>query len=195
MLTSFPDVTPDYLFSRSAGVHIKPLGDAFMLHSCQKVDSYTVYWNQTLNTSCYHHFPITSENFTGIRFLELTTRCIFKSSHQIDCIERTSPLFIKDIDDFFWKYTPSESFKKITPKQFRKHNFVLNLPTLATFNVKLKHYCHTDPHRTTLLSLLSKDQEKLEILSHFKQKGGGNIILGLKRAVTSTIGFIANIGE
>ena len=195
MLTSFPDVPPDYLFPRSAGVHIQTLGDAFMLHSCQKVESYTIWWNQTINSTCYHQFPLTSKNFTGIRFLELKTRRIFPTSHHIECTQRPRPLFIKDVDEVFWKYTLPHTFQRITPKTMQKHNFVLNLPTLATFNQKLKHYCHPTPHRTTLLSLLSKHQENLEILSQFKEKGNGNIIIGLTRAIASTVSFLVNTGE
>ena len=166
-----------------------------MLNSCQRIESYKIKWSQKLNTTCYHQFPVTSDNFTGVRFLELKTRRIFKTSHKILCNERPRPLFIKDIHGVFWKYLSPNTFERIIPKHYDQHHFVLNLPKLATFNVKLRHYASNQPHRTTLLSILAKNTENLEILSHFNEVGHGNIIVGVARAVSATVKMLASTGE
>ena len=57
------------------------------------------------------------------------------------------------------------------------------------------HYKKSMPHRVTLLSVLSKQKENIEVLSDFKDKGSGNIILGITRAVTETRNFVGKIKQ
>ena len=126
--------------------------------------------------------------------MELNNQRIVSTSHKIRCKDRPLLIYIKDIHGNFWEYIRPSSFNKLVPKHFQHSQFTIQLPKLVSFSKTLIHYKKTLPHRLTLLRLLAKHKENIEILSDFKEKGGGNIILGITRAISDTIQFVEGAG-
>ena len=195
MLTAFPDVANEFLFSDKTGIHIEQSGDALILHSCKEITVYKIKWSQKINQTCYHLIPLTSSQFNGTKFLELTTRKILPTSHKIKCKDRPTNIFVKDIHNIFWKFIRPDGFLQIKPKELHHYHLSINLPILGSYNKKLTYYKKASPHRITLLNLLAKQTENIESLSDFNEEDDGNIILGITRGIAKTVNYIESKGE
>ena len=195
ILTNLPDISNNFIFPEHQGILVEQVGDAIKLHSCRPIKEYEINWTQQINNTCFHLFPIRSKSFQGIKFLELTTRKVVPTSHKIPCIERTKIVYIRDVHNTFWQFSKSTGFTKISPKHFIQNEFTLTLPVLASYTTKLTHYKKAIPHRITLLHLIAKQKENIEILSDFEDKGNGDFLLGITRAISDTVEFAEHTGE
>ena len=190
LLKDFPDIDHDALFGR--GKLVEAAGEALLVHSCQRVDTYEVLWNQTWNGSCYHLLPVISNAIKPIGFLELSARRLVKRSHTIHCAERPSLIYVTDTNNKFWEIKNGVPFRQVKPYAFNHPFGGLVLPKLAGFNNKLLHYTKVRPHRLTLLHLLADQRDNLDDLSNYRTVGAGDIASGIAQALSGTLAFVAN---
>ena len=94
----------------------------------------------------------------------------------------------------FWVYTLGRGFKRTKLKVDDYYQHHVPLPRLASFNSRLLHYSDVKPHRTTLLNILSLQQENLRDLSDMRQVGGGSLAKGVLTAITDVAASIADTG-
>ena len=195
VLTALPDVTSEYLFPRVKGLSARPVGDAILVGECLQIRDFNVSWDQMLNGSCYHLFPLHKPMDNHTYFLELNTRRILTHSHKINCSNRHAHFVVKDVSGVFWQHDLKTGFRKIRIQHFHHRRTHLHLTKLRGYNGRLLHYQNSQAHRTTLLHLLNQQSINLETLSDYKVLGQGNLALGLLGAVSDSITFIGKTGQ
>ena len=195
LLQNFQDIVTNILFPNKRGIVANILGDAIILNSCRRVKKYKIIWNQKINNTCYHLFPIYVEYSNQTKYFELQTHHILNISHTIPCELRPQETFIRDMYGKFWKYNLPNSFSKVKVHAYRHQKFHISLPILGTYSNKLLHYKQNIPHRITLLSLLSQQRENLQSLTEIRTNGGGSFFLGLTKSIAYTINSLEKTGE
>ena len=193
LLKEFPDIDHSALFGQ--GKMVEMAGDAMLVHSCQKIESYEIFWNQTWNGSCYHLLPVVSNAVLPIGFLELATRRVVRKSHIIHCIERSPRIYVNNSNNKYWEIKDGKPSRRVKPYAFNHPFKGLILPKLAGFNNKLLHYTKTRPHRLTLLHMLAAQRENLDDMAKFRTEGAGNLASGLAQALSGTLSFVAKTGR
>ena len=163
---SYPDTVGEIVY-KNKGVLVTSIGDALMVKQCQVVLGFKVLWTQKLNNTCYMLFPIILAS-GSMKYLEFPTRRLFNTSHRINCRNRNNQTYIKDIYGSFWIYTLNKGFKKTKVKFEDYYQHHVPLPRLASFNSRLLHYSEVEPHRTTLLDILSKQRSNMQDLSDMR---------------------------
>lgn len=190
ILNAFPDMAGSYLFPE--GNHlIEPVGSAFIIHECQKISKYNIFWNYSVSNTCYKEFPITSQELPKLYFLNVKENRLYSYSQKINCESRKYPLYISDKEGFVWKLSKDQTFKKLLFSQYITRFSPEILPKLSTFSKVLMHYDFKPPNRLSLLEILAKNRENLEILQDYKEQGDGDVISGIGKLLGTTLSSVA----
>ena len=189
-----PDVAAEFIFPEP-GKLVTEVGDGLLLHSCQPIHTYHIYWNQTYNNTCYTTFPVTSIKLDTVRFLELSTRRLVKQGHEIPCNKRAPLWYIRDVKNHIWQLNNNNVFQVVKQYSYRYLPNKLRVIKMGTFGRHLLHYDEHIPSRTSLLSLLARNKENLRQLNEFREKGQGNVITGIASLFGQTISSLATGGS
>ena len=194
LLSSFPDVAGEYLFP-DLGKIVEPVGDALLIHKCQPVSHYYIFWNQMINDTCYATYPVSLPNSDSFMFLDLAKRRLNSHAHPIPCPPRTKSTFITDKTGTLWRLHPDNNFTKTSHLLHHRLNAHVPLPKLAHFSLKLLHHDPKPPSRIPLLQLLARSKANLDDLATLRQQGAGDIIKGIGKVLGSTLSSIAKGGS
>ena len=188
-----PDVMTDFVTDEDKGKILVPLGDAFLVKRCVSLYNYHVFYNQSLNNTCYNLPPVQLQD-GSIKFLEITSRRITTTAHKIDCRDRPNEIFLQDEEGQFWSHDKNGTLTKISLTTKRFHHGKLKLPKLASFQEKLLHRSNIMPHRTHLLHLVAMQQDNLQELTDLRDTGGGSVIEGITHGITKVITSLTGSG-
>ena len=193
ILNSFADTASEYLFPEP-GKLVEPLGEGLLLHSCQTIHKYNIFWNQTYNDTCYTTFPVISPSLTKLYFLELNKRRLVSQGHKIPCSKNKKHWYVTDKDGTLWQLEKNK-FHRIHKFAWAILKNKIELTKIGHFNLQLLHYDEKIPSRISLLTLLSRNKDNLEDLGQFRSEGEGDIISGIGKILGTTISSLSKGGS
>ena len=193
ILNSFADTASEYLFPEP-GKLVETLGEGLLLHSCQTIQTYTIFWNQTFNNTCYTTFPVTSPDLPKLYFLELNKRRLVAQGHKIPCTTNTKLWYVTDKKGALWQLRANR-FREVHKYAWAILSNKVELTKIGHFNLQLLHYDEKTPSRLSLLALLSRNKDNLEDLGQFRSEGNGDIISGIGKILGTTISAVAKGGS
>lgn len=189
ILNAFPDVASSYLLPGGNNL-IESVGSAFLIHKCQEIRDYKVFWNYSLGDTCYKTFPVISKDLPKPYFLNLKEKRLYSVSQKIQCNKRGYPTYVSDIMGYLWKLDKSEQFKKLRYSQYTTRFSPDTLPEMENFKESLLHYDVKPPDRITLLEILAENKDILDSLNSYKEEGDGDLISGIGKVLGRTISSI-----
>ena len=187
ILAHFPNEAANYLFEEE-GKEIQLSGDSYLVSNCLKITNFSISWDRKINNTCFELFPVKIENNNKMFFLDLHRRQVYSKSTKISCNFKKIPLFIRDKNGALFSKFPGEKFKKVTETH---PNLIMadeNLPNLAPYNIKLRHYDQKRLHRTTLLDLVVRQTQNFEELTRIRSESESeNFAAGLRNVIGKTL--------
>ena len=158
------------------------------------IHSYEVHWNGSIGDKCYTTFPVTSTELTEPHFLELRQRRLTSTGHKRWCNESLPTQYIVDRRNQLWELRKG-NFKKVPKYDWKLSRKQIGMIKIGTFSRKLTHYEKKPPPRTTLLAILNRNRDNLEELMDLREKGSGNIVVGIGQVLGTTISALASGGS
>ena len=177
LLLNFPETSASYLYPEP-GYILEPMGEGLLLHACERISKYNIFWNGTYNGTCFSTFPVTSDQLSGIYFLELNKRRLSRHSRKIPCHEPRKPVFVTDKHGRIWKLKDNK-FSPLSHQKFLLPEKDFPMTKIAGFNPRLIHYDKKLPSRLSLLNILDENKDNLERLQELKEEGNGDIAMGI----------------
>ena len=194
LLQHAPDIMDHYLHSETRGKILVPVGDAFLVKQCKIVRDYIVFWNHTINGTCYNLPPVFFHSSAEIKFLEIVSRRLTRTAHRVNCSDRPRDIFLRDTEGNFWKYKVTNQFVRVDMKTKHYHTGTIRLPKLATFSENSLHHSRNLPHRLNLLTLLAHQRENLQELEDIRDLGRGSIIEGMTEGIGNILKTLTGSG-
>ena len=192
-IQAFPD-TVDRLVTGEKGQTIRRKGDAFVLGKCKVIQRYNISWNHIWKGKCYQQLPIQMED-KGIKFLELHTRRVMRSSPRIDCHQTHNDTYVRDVKGQYWHYVKNEGFYKVKLEKRKTMEKGAEIPKLGIIDERIFNDEQNVPHRSTWLEMMAMHQDNLQDLLDFRTQGHGNFIVGLAGAMSDIVTDVVDVSE
>ena len=179
------DTSDDFLANElygKKGIVSERLGDAYSISKCREIHEYDIIWSRKLNNTCYALYPVVLSQYK-LRFLELISRRIFNTSLKIDCVEAKKPIYIRDFQGKFWKYSKTGTFRKTHLNRSRHGTAGFSLHRMTVIREELLHYEQPNQHATTLLRSVQAQQRNFEKLTDLTEQGNGDSVQGIFRGL------------
>ena len=182
LISQFPDISSEYIL-RKRGYMLRPQGDGFIAHHCEKIKKYTVIWKRKTANKCYNDLVIShqEENY----LLRLPEKKIIPLTNPVPC-HRKKPLVIKDRYRHHWLLDANDTVTIIKPRHRHTLTAGVKAPKLKKFNTELKHYTDLQIPRISLLQTLADNKDVLEEFGNIREKDE-SFISGLTQFINTTV--------
>ena len=192
MIATFPSTASRWI-QPDSGVLVHTVGDALQIEECQKIYEYKLHFDRKINKTCYSDFPISITHDNTTRFLRIIDRHAVKFSPNIPCKSRPPITYLKDINNKYHMITADGNISQvILHSNTIKETKEIQLKKIKGFNEKLltKSPHVLEPY--TMLNIFTYVHDAIQEIKELQvEQGGGNVLLGIGRALGSTIESLA----
>ena len=192
IFTHFPE-TADSLVTAELGKWTEISGDALIIHSCKKILTYEVLWNQKVNNTCFVLYPV----YLGktLLFLDIQKRRLHRRSPKTPCPSRQKATFLTDENKTLWRLDTDNWFKKVP--DLREHVKVPHtiLSKISDFNSNLIRFSEKPPPQNFLLNMVASNSEVIEEIGNIQSEGGGSFVAGVAEGLGKLIDSTASGGS
>ena len=185
---NFPSTAAKWIH-QSDGVVLHVIGDGLEIAQCLAITNYTLILNRTINTTCYHDFPVLQPHQTEVQFLHIYDRQVVHLSPQIACTDRPSHTYLKDQHNDYFLILGNGTTIQVDPKaDVPSHTMRLHLQPIRGYDERL---LAKPPHVLEPYAMLTSFSYVHDALNEVKnlqvQQGGGNVLVGIGKALGATI--------
>ena len=195
IITRFPDGSAEWVQSNN-GYTVEAAGDGLLVSKCLPVYNYSIFWNRTMFSKCWHDFPVYVRSKPGIFFLQLAERRLIQTSGPIKCSSRPTHTYILDKLDKLWLVDQNGSVKLQPVKKFFTPHSSFAFPRIRGFNNKLIREKSSHLDRLTLLQVVTDSYDTLKQLNDLRsEEGTGSVVKGIGVILGKTIEAVGKGGS
>ena len=196
MISTFPSTSGRWVHQES-GVTIDNAGDGLLVSKCSTITDYRIVFSKKIGNACYLNFPVTRPYSNETFFLRTADKHLVALSPTIKCKDRPKQTYLKDKYGIFHLITADGHISKVRPKTDTDHESNgIHLKLIRGYDSRLLHKSPPKLEPYAMLDIFTYVHDAVQEVKELQaQYGDGNVLLGIGRALGSTIQGVAQGGS